>query len=163
MNEGSLLQLDTPDEIYRHPASLFVASFIGSPPMNLVYATVHGDEVQAGEGTFHMSGAPGTDVVIGLRPEALRPTGAEDEPSLPASVELVEALGHEVIVHATMRGRNWTAISDDLVPLETDRATLVLRLPAPQSLSVGESLPLRFSLEDVHVFDAVTGQALARR
>ena len=142
MNAGRLLQLDTPDRIYGYPASLFVASFIGSPPMNLVHARARDGQVTVGGSTFPVAGAHGEDVVLGLRPEALRLEGGADEPSLAVQVHLVEALGHEVIVHATMPGRNWSVAHEEvtgLVPLDTERATFIVRLPSPQAIRVGDS------------------------
>jgi sn-glycerol 3-phosphate transport system ATP-binding protein len=163
MNAGRLLQLDTPDLIYRRPASLFVASFIGSPPMNLVQATVAGGEVRVGERSFPIAARDG-EVVLGVRPEALRLEGSDDEPSISARVDLVEALGHELIVYTSLPGRNWSGAQEDvtgLAPLEAERAIVVMRLPA-QSIHVGATLPLRFARDDVHLFDAATGQALVR-
>ena len=74
MRDGVLQQVDTPQNLYRHPANLFVAAFIGSPPMNLVEATVHGDRVPfAGfdvpVATGRRSRAfDGRTVILGIRP-----------------------------------------------------------------------------------------------
>ncbi|HEY7400032.1 MAG TPA: ABC transporter ATP-binding protein [Actinomycetota bacterium] len=163
MNEGRLLQLGTPNEIYRSPRTLFVAGFIGSPPMNLLQAVASGGEVRAGELTFALPGAPDGELVIGLRPEALRLEGSEDEPTAPVRVEVVEALGHEVVLHGSLRAQQASSQRADrsgLAPLDADRANLVMRFPAGRAVAVGDVVPLRFSARDVHVFDAATGDAV---
>jgi len=77
MSGGKLLQLDTPQEIYRRPANVFVAGFIGSPPMNLLSASAADGHVDAGDLALEVPGAPSGELVVGVRPEALRlPTGA---------------------------------------------------------------------------------------
>ncbi|MDD2545516.1 MAG: TOBE domain-containing protein, partial [Burkholderiaceae bacterium] len=82
MNAGHMEQFGTPEEVYHTPASMFVASFIGSPPMNLLHHAPHSK--------------PGT--VVGIRPEHLdiTPTGWE------VQVDTVELLGAERLVYATL-------------------------------------------------------------
>jgi ABC-type sugar transport system ATPase subunit len=80
LNDGRLQQVGPPQEVYDSPANVFVAQFIGSPPMNVVPAAVTGGLVAAGPGTK-----------IGVRPEHLH--FADD--GVPAHVRVVEALGHE--------------------------------------------------------------------
>jgi sn-glycerol 3-phosphate transport system ATP-binding protein len=165
MNEGRLLQLGTPDEIYGQPASLFVAGFIGSPPMNLVHGASSGGNVRAGDLRFELPGAPDGEVVIGFRPEALRLQGAEDDPSIPVRVDVVEALGHEIVMHGSIAGRPASAMPQDdqaLTPLETERAPIVVRMSAKTPLIVGDTIPVRFSVDDVHVFDPATGDVVVR-
>ena len=164
MSEGRLLQLGTPDEIYRTPRTLFVAGFIGSPPMNLLQAVASGGEVRAGDLTFRLPGVPDGDVVVGLRPEALRLEGADDEPTLSVRVDVVEALGHEIVMHGSLRAKQASAQRVDrsgLAPLDADRATLIMRLGAGQPIAVGDVVPLRFSARDVHAFDPATGDIVA--
>jgi sn-glycerol 3-phosphate transport system ATP-binding protein len=164
MNEGRLLQIGTPDEIYRTPRTLFVAGFIGSPPMNLLRAVASGSEVRAGDLTFRLPGVPDGEAVVGLRPEALRLHGTDDEPTVPVRVEVVEALGHEIVMHGSLRAKQASAQRVDrssLAPLDADRATLIMRLGAGQAIAVGDVVPLRFSVNDVHVFDDVTGAVVA--
>jgi sn-glycerol 3-phosphate transport system ATP-binding protein len=165
MSEGRLLQLGTPDEIYGQPATLFVAGFIGSPPMNLLQGVSSGGEVRAGDLRFTLPGTPDGEVVIGLRPEALRLAGAEDEPSVPVRVDVVEALGHEIVMHGSVAGRAASTMPQDdqaLAPLETERAPIVVRLSAKTPLIVGDTIPVRFSVDDVHVFDPGTGDVVVR-
>ncbi|MGB0499425.1 MAG: ABC transporter ATP-binding protein, partial [Rubricella sp.] len=102
MNAGRIEQIGPPMEIYRNPANLFVARFIGSPAMNLIEASVTGGHVDLGGGTrLPLSpgaplGAHGRRVTLGFRPEAVGLSG--DESGLPARVATVEPIGQEIIV-----------------------------------------------------------------
>jgi sn-glycerol 3-phosphate transport system ATP-binding protein len=163
MNDGKLLQLGTPDEIYRHPQSLFVAGFIGSPPMNLLRGVAVGGRVRAGDLHFEMSGVPDGEVVVGLRPEALSIRRAEDATSVPVRVEVVEALGHELVMHGSLAGQRAAAQTDEeagLAPLDESRATLIVRLGAREPITVGDTVDLAFAERDVHIFDATTGDVV---
>ena len=165
MSNGKLLQLGTPQEIYRHPANVFVAGFIGSPPMNLLSASATDGRVNAGDLVLEVSGAPSGELVVGVRPEALRlMTGATEEQTMQVRVEVVELLGHETIVYGSIRGhRVATASSGAGIPsLPSDRAIVVARLDARRQPTVGETITLGISLEDVHLFDAKSGEPVAR-
>ncbi len=164
MSGGKLLQLGTPQEIYRHPANVFVAGFIGSPPMNLLSASATGGRVHAGDLVLELSGAPSSELVVGVRPEALRfMTGATEEQAMQVRVEVVELLGHETIVYGSIRGhRVATASTGAGIPsLPSERAIVIARLDARRQPAVGETITLGISLEDVHLFDAKSGEALA--
>ena len=161
MSNAKLLQLGTPQEIYRHPANVFVAGFIGSPPMNLLSASATDGRVNAGDLVLEVSGAPSGELVVGVRPEALRlMTGATEEQTMQVRVEVVELLGHETIVYGSIRGhRVATASSGAGIPsLPSDRAIVVARLDARRQPAVGETITLGISLEDVHLFDAKSGE-----
>ena len=97
MNAGRFEQVGTPSDLYERPATRFVATFVGSPAMNLI-------EGEVKEGLFHGSGlrleVPATDgtATLGVRPEDLEPVpGGPWE----GTVDLVEDLGAEVLVHAS--------------------------------------------------------------
>jgi ABC-type sugar transport system ATPase subunit len=163
MNDGKLLQLGTPDEIYRDPQNLFVAGFIGSPPMNLLRGVAVGGQVRAGDLHFEMSGVPDGEVVVGLRPEALSIRRADDGNSVPVRVEVVEALGHELVMHGSLAGQRAVAQTDQetgLAPLDESRATLIVRLGAREPITVGDTLDLAFAERDVHIFDPTTGDVV---
>jgi sn-glycerol 3-phosphate transport system ATP-binding protein len=165
MSGGKLLQLDTPQEIYRRPANVFVAGFIGSPPMNLLSASAAGGRVDAGDLVLEIPGAPSGELVVGVRPEALRLlTDATGEHALSVRVEVVELLGHETIVYGSIRGnRVATAATAAGIPsLPPERATVIARLDARRQPAVGETIKLAMSLEDVHLFDATSGEPVAR-
>jgi len=165
MSAGKLLQLGPPQEIYRRPANVFVAGFIGSPPMNLLSASATGGRVHAGDLVLEVSGAPDGELVVGVRPEALRlMTGATEEQAMQVRVEVVELLGHETIVYGSIRGhRVATASTGAGIPsLPPDRAIVIARLDARRQPAVGETITLGMSLEDVHFFDAKSGGAVAQ-
>ncbi|HEX5583041.1 sn-glycerol-3-phosphate ABC transporter ATP-binding protein UgpC, partial [Gaiella sp.] len=134
LRQGELQQLDAPQELYESPTNLFVASFIGSPPMNLYEAAISGpaDGLVLSLGSQRLAlpaavgrrrpelaaGGPRT-LVVGIRPEHLTVASdgsANPERTLAADVELVESLGNESLVHfstdaRTVRNRAgvWTA------------------------------------------------------
>jgi sn-glycerol 3-phosphate transport system ATP-binding protein len=128
MYAGRLQQVGTPNEVYGSPANLFVAQFIGSPPMNILEPDLLGAS----------GAAPGS--VAGIRPEALA-LAPDDQTTdvLDTSVEVVEPLGSETVVYAQLRERPGRVIA---------------RLPADFQSSPGESLRLAFSRSAVHVFGA---------
>jgi len=139
LNHGRLQQIGTPRDVYARPANLFVAGFIGSPPMNLLAARhVPGASLRVG------AGSP----VVGLRPEALRirRDGAAS-PALSCVVDVVEPLGHEAVVHGRL--------------VDDSEAVVVARLPAADEPRPGDVLELSFAPEDVHVFDRDSGERLA--
>ena len=146
MNQGRLQQVGTPREVYARPENLFVAGFIGSPPMNLATA-------KAADGGLHLDGTRITDArlagscaepVVGLRPEALHiRRDEENSPLLRYVVDVVEPMGHEVIVH----GR-----------LASDLGTeLVVRLDARDEPRPDDLLELTFESRDLHLFDPGSG------
>jgi sn-glycerol 3-phosphate transport system ATP-binding protein len=163
MNSGRLLQLGTPQEIYRHPANVFVAGFIGSPPMNLLKAvSAHGD-IKAGDVEVHVSGAPDGELIIGIRPEALRiATGTVDEAVVSVQVDVVELLGHETMVYGTIGGARAAGpvLHAGIAPLPSERTGMVARLDARRQPAPGETIPLAVTPAEVYLFDAESGAAV---
>ena len=111
LNGGRLQQLGTPMELYANPANLFVAQFIGSPPMNLLPVEVVSAEqvLLAGKRVVAdpalapvLKGHIGKQLMLGLRPERLRLAPATNR-NLPAAVVQVEALGHELLVSCRLQ------------------------------------------------------------
>jgi len=125
MKDGLLLQLDTPQTIYDHPANIFVAGFIGSPAMNFFDAGVFisGDQVSLRSEHFccDVSGSlakallpqGGKEVVVGIRPEYLshRPEG-EGWIEIPSVVDVVESMGSEKHVLLSSGGKSYVAKMD---------------------------------------------------
>jgi ABC-type sugar transport system ATPase subunit len=163
MNKGELQQVGTPQEVYEHPANVFVAGFIGSPPMNLLRGAARGGTVTAGQLVLERPGIPDGDLVVGLRPEAMRPV-AEPMPALDFRVDVVEPLGDEVIVHGSLAA--------ELIAMDPDAADVqagsvngagveaVARLDPRQRPVEGSTIRLGIDAEDVHLFDARTGLAV---
>jgi ABC-type sugar transport system ATPase subunit len=154
LNRGELQQIGTPDEVYDRPANVFVAEFIGSPPMNLLEATRDGDSVVAAGG-WRMpfpsrapagspaAGAPAAgngDLTVGLRPEGIEIV----TDGQPAEVIAVEPFGSEVIVDVQ--------IGSQALKI---RAAPDVR-PAP-----GSTIALRADPSAVRLFDRSSGAALS--
>ena len=98
MNKGKVQQIDTPDTIYHHPANVFVATFIGSPAMNVVKARIEGTKIVIGECAVEIPAEwlkiVGTrkEVIFGLRPEAAKPNF--DNAMVKGSVDFMENTGN---------------------------------------------------------------------
>lgn len=132
MNEGRILQADAPHGIYAFPADLFVARFIGRPPMNLLHAQ---QPVLAGDRTVRLAGrdidvprieAPAASVILGCRPEHARLTGA-DQGHLGGEVEHVEYFGsHWVAEVATEAGALKVLADKSARPAPGDRVGVAL-------------------------------------
>jgi ABC-type sugar transport system ATPase subunit len=142
MCDGKLQQTGTPQEVYDQPANVFVASFIGSPPMNILRGVARGGRVSAGDFTVERPGVPDGEVMVGLRPQALRPA-VDGLPALDFKVDVVEPLGDEVVLHGTAAATSAVACVDSRV-----RPT------------AGSMLRLGIEPADVHVFDAGSGAAI---
>lgn len=139
MNSGAIEQIGTPESVYERPASLFVASFIGSPPMNLMRDwAVKGGAL----GNALPAGVHG-NVVLGVRPEDAVIVDAQPSDTLwPFPVEVIEMLGAERLIHGRLGTESF------IVRQETSR-------PAPIA---GQQVSLQISPSKVHTFDARTGR-----
>jgi ABC-type sugar transport system ATPase subunit len=165
MSAGRLQQLGAPQDVYDHPANVFVAGFIGSPPMNLLQGVVRDGHVEAGDLTFAREGLDAGEVVVGIRPEGLRPVGEADAgPGLAVHVDVVEPLGDEVLVHGSVEARDaGVRIEPEeatLLVQTSDRAAMTVRLEPDMRPAEGSTLHLRVDPKTVHLFDASTGAAL---
>ncbi|QDC02535.1 sn-glycerol-3-phosphate ABC transporter ATP-binding protein UgpC [Mesorhizobium sp. 8] len=157
MRDGYIEQVGTPDEVFKRPATRFVAGFIGSPPMNLQEATVaDGKLVFAGgqslplPSRFKSAVSAGDKVVFGLRPDDLYPVGhglhsgdESDVHELEVPVTVTEPLGNETLVFAEFDGRDW-----------------VSRMLNPRPLKAGDRVTMSFDLSQAHLFSAETGKSL---
>lgn len=141
MRAGKLEQVGTPREVYESPATAFVASFLGSPAMNLSPAKRSDDEIVADRIRLRVQGpAPDTEgLLIGVRPEHVRVGGeaASGSVRLKATVTAVEPLGAETFVH-----------------LDAGGTLLRARLPGFEAPSRGEEVDVHFSPRHVHAFTA---------
>ena len=93
MRDGRIEQIGSADDLYLRPSSLFVASFIGSPPINLLDGHVEGDGVRVGDSTLGIRGTGAGAVTIGLRPEHLR----FGETGLAGQIVQIEPMGREIL------------------------------------------------------------------
>ncbi|HVW21010.1 MAG TPA: sn-glycerol-3-phosphate ABC transporter ATP-binding protein UgpC [Opitutaceae bacterium] len=160
MKDGEVQQVAAPLELYRNPANVFVAGFIGSPPMNLFRGSIlpaggglaFVAEDAAGTSAFSVpvdeaawqraGGQPGRPLVLGVRPEHLREAGSEPG-ALAARIELAEPMGAETHLHLNAGG-----------------APFVARVRSSQRHRAGETAWVAFNPADAHLFDAKSGLAL---
>ncbi len=143
LNGGHIEQIGTPEQVYERPASLFVAGFIGAPPMNLVPARLVCDPaagLHIGPMRIPLTEVPrlhnGQDVIAGIRPEHLEWAPAGTEAMLVAPAAVVEPLG-----------------SDTLVVVPLGAHSVQARLPPKFVRKAGEEVRLRVAPEEVHLFE----------
>jgi multiple sugar transport system ATP-binding protein len=171
LRDGRLEQVDAPQALYDHPASLFVATFIGSPAMNLLRGRLDGDALELGGARLPLAGAvgeAGREVVVGIRPEALHPAAAE--PALEGEVMLVESLGSDLLAHvevdavAVLAGEQ-LEVAREIHGSEANgapprRARLTARLEPSHPVAAGQRLRLAVDPRRLHFFDPQTERAL---
>ena len=187
LRNGVLLQLGTPEEVYQQPVDVFVASFLGSPAMNLLPGRV--DRVR-GVATVHLGGqqlvldaqertaypavghGDGSEVIVGLRPESLSPAGERAPRALRGEVALAESLGSDVLVHARLHDVPAPSLEVRRLALEAEDATeavegvagetstVVGRFPATARVARGDPVALAIGPGALALFDSETGAAL---
>ena len=166
LSGGVLQQVGAPQEVYDHPANVFVARFIGSPPMNLLRGNASGGSIRLGDVELRDPQVPEGEVVVGIRPEGLRPVGQQpDAPTLEMEVEVVEPLGDEVLVHGSIEATPASVRIGPEDPAlladgEGDRATITLRLPPEDRPRPGSRLRVAIAPHMVRLFDPVSGGAI---
>jgi len=159
MSNGHIEQVGSPMEVFLEPANTFVASFIGSPPMNLIDATVasvggalHGViATESGKpaqslplpAAFLTNAHEGQAVKLGIRPEAMVLHSA-DGPAIDCAIDLVEPLGAEALLHGRVNGQAFIAKAE--TPLDLSELWSVERFGIDTAR--------------MHVFDAETGKTL---
>jgi multiple sugar transport system ATP-binding protein len=158
MNSGLLQQLGPPKEVYRNPANMFVAGFLGSPPMNFFRL-----EVQQHDGATTLAGrdvrypvpetwlpdlgnSKGRDVVLGVRPEHVTVSRTPTNGALPAEVYVVEDLGNELLVDARVDGQ-----------------AAVARIAGTDAPAIGDRIWLSFPASHAHLFDPETELHIVKR
>lgn len=159
MKDGKIQQIDTPKNLFEHPANLFVAGFIGTPPMNFLDATLdkerdrvylqtnhHEQEISLAKAQeFEENGAFGKNLVLGIRPNDVIISQTMTPSSLTGKVQVYEMLGEDAIVH---------------VRLEESRQTVIVKSPSTDSYQVGDSVYLTFPEDRLYLFDKATEVAL---
>jgi multiple sugar transport system ATP-binding protein len=149
MQGGRVLQVAAPQALYDEPASLAVARFVGSPPMNALPATIEPDGavLVAGERLpFRAPGASG-DAMLGIRPEALAPAGR----GLPARLGRIERLGAEAILHAEVAAAGPVLVRTDPETAACLAPGQALRLAVRRAVlfdAAGARLPLQAGLRE---------------
>lgn len=154
MKGGEIQQIATPQCVYDSPSNLFVAGFVGTPPMNFIPGEIESRDsrVYFRHAAFELEAKadlPTGRAILGVRPENLRldPGG-----SVRARVTVVEPLGSEVVVYASLLGP-----SGEPVPGEKD---ITARLEPGSSPKVEETVRFRIDVREVHFFDSESGENL---
>jgi multiple sugar transport system ATP-binding protein len=186
MSKGILQQVDAPQRLYDRPENLFVAGFIGTPPMNLLEATVSAN----GGVTLDLGGHSlaiadeaikqyprvreynGRNVIVGLRPGDLHPAqGRTDLPQIQARVELVESLGGESMAYFKVDARQIKseahAVDESLAEgaeheesVVGSRPNLVASFPPHVQLRLGDEVGVAVDTRNLHFFDEASGAPL---
>jgi multiple sugar transport system ATP-binding protein len=152
MNLGRLQQVGPPKEVYNRPANMFVAGFLGSPPMNFLNVDLHHDngELWLKSESVNLrapsewkaqleSSDSGKSVVLGVRPEKVTVSPSQQPHSIPAEVYVVEDLG-----------------SERLVDLRVDGQAAVARIDGGFEPQIGDRVWISFGPDDAHLFDPQT-------
>jgi multiple sugar transport system ATP-binding protein len=180
LRDGILQQVDTPQELYRHPINLFVAAFIGSPPMNLVEAEVRGHRVRFGGWdlpagtTTDLGRFDGERVILGVRPSDMEDAAVWHESTLPTidvTAEVTEELGSEVNVlfavdeppvsAEEIRAATVEEGDDELLlASEAERCIFCASVDARTSVRPGGTVRLTLDPDRFHYFDPATGRAV---
>jgi sn-glycerol 3-phosphate transport system ATP-binding protein len=152
MNAGKTEQIGRPLEVYTKPATTFVAGFIGSPPMNLIPGRLtDGGKMLAGNGSARLRlpeprpAYDGRNVLLGVRPEHFE-TCEKDSALLTPDIDFIELLGSDSLVYGHLDSGQ-------------DGARIAARLHVSAVAKEGR-LPLRFSAEHMHLFDAESGKRI---
>ncbi len=180
LRDGLLQQVDTPQRLFARPANLFVAAFVGSPPMNLVEGTIAGETVSfagfhlpLGEGT-ELSSYEGERVIVGIRPSDLEDADVwttSGSSVLDVEVDITEELGSEVNVLFTIDAPPVTTEdalaaasdegADDILPLITERAQFCARVDARTRAKPGQPVRLAVDPSRFHFFEPDSGLAIS--
>jgi multiple sugar transport system ATP-binding protein len=186
MRDGELQQVDTPQRLYDAPANLFVASFVGSPPMNVFEAALLSDSgrllCRVGDSEFHLpsdlvasrpalAGYAGRRLAVGIRPEDVREAAGWDGARLHGRILLVESLGSELLVHIEIAAAPLER--SDLVDTAAQppgpslgvgdleqAVTLLGRFDRHLLLTPGEAVDVAIDPHLLHFFDLGTGVAI---
>jgi multiple sugar transport system ATP-binding protein len=184
LRDGILQQVDSPQNLYAHPTNLFVAAFIGSPPMNLVEARVGGRRLAFGGFDLpvadgdELAAYEGKTVILGIRPSDLEDTSVRHTDTLPTmevTADVTEELGSEVnIVFGIDEPPVETeellaAVMDEggeqpmILADERRGCTFVARVDARSTVGPGGTVRLSVDPARFHYFDPATGRAIEVR
>jgi ABC-type sugar transport system ATPase subunit len=150
MHQGAIQQVGTPDEVYSRPANTFVATFVGSPPMNLFQGRIEaGSRRFVGAFDLPLDGAvpascANAAATLGIRPEQVQIVGTDTPRSLPATVELVERVGADSFVVSQI----------------SPGTTITARVDAARRIREGDRLAVLLPRDGLRLFDAA-GKAMS--
>jgi ABC-type sugar transport system ATPase subunit len=159
MSQGRLQQVGPPKEVYNQPENMFVAGFLGSPPMNLLKVELHhqNGELWLKSNSVNLQAPPkwqvdlsasnhASSVVLGIRPEKIAVSAIQQPHSIPAEVYVVEDLG-----------------SERLVDLRVDGQAAVAPIDSGFEPQIGDRVWITFGPNDAHLFDPATELQILNR
>ena len=138
LNDARIQQIATPAEVYARPANVFVASFIGSPPMNLIEGKIEGGIFQHADGALALEGHSDGAVVLGIRPEDVRV--GQGALALEGRVYSSELLGDMTLLNVRAGG-----------------AMVAVKVGPDEGREMGSVISLRLDPAKLHIFDKATG------
>jgi multiple sugar transport system ATP-binding protein len=155
MDKGQIRQAGPPQEIYSRPVDLFVASFLGSPPINKLNGEISDGGVTLATGTRVATAGPSAApsgngstsraVVLAVRAENIRMGAAQGDVSVQGNIYVLEAVGSDQFAYVRL----------------SDGSTLVVRTPPDVRLSLDENVTVSWRPEDMLVFDAESGRRIS--
>jgi multiple sugar transport system ATP-binding protein len=177
LRRGELQQVASPRGLYDQPVNLFVAGFIGSPPMNFLSGTVDGDTLRLPIADVPLDdrlrrAVEGRDlVIVGVRPDAFEDADSTERDlsggiTADLDIEMTEWLGE--VLYAYVPYETDATVKDKLSELDRDldgeslRTELVVALDAMSAIRAGDAARLWFSPDSLHLFDPETGENLTR-
>ncbi|MBY4629332.1 ABC transporter ATP-binding protein [Rhizobium croatiense] len=143
LNKGRIEQFDTPKAIYHHPASVFVAKFIGAPPMNILPVTGDGAVLRLADGQAVVQSKLTGAYQLGIRPEDILFGGRADGHGLTSALRFREDLGSHSVLAAELAG-----------------STVRIATPFGAEVADHDQLSLHFPASRLHLFDAASGRAI---
>jgi multiple sugar transport system ATP-binding protein len=175
LKRGILQQLATPRELYTNPVNLFVAGFIGSPPMNFLPATVEGNQVKLPFGTVTIPEAKAKNaqgkglLIAGIRPEhfedaAVMEAGKTAGSTFKTKVDVVEWLGNQAYAYSPFEAPE--EVQQQLLQLERDldgealHTQLVISLDSASRIKEGDEATIWVDASKIHLFDPTTNENL---
>lgn len=142
MNAGRIEQLGTPAEIYNRPATLFVAQFMGSPPVNILQTQQTASGLNIAQGSSTLPGVSNEKAIVaGIRPEAFKTQAFEGAIQFDGVVDLIELTGPEQIVSITL-----------------NETRVLAALPAELALELGQNIQLFVDPSRILLFDELSGE-----
>jgi multiple sugar transport system ATP-binding protein len=169
MSEGRVLQVDSPQRLYRDPANLFVAGFIGTPAMNLVEASLQGNGVSFGQFQIPLApgrfppGRAGSQVILGIRPESFTAASAGAH-TIEVTLAVVEELGSDLLVFFPVEAQRVASEAarqaEDESLLRAEQTLFSARLDPRSEAQVGRPLQVAVDASQFHFFDRESGASL---
>jgi multiple sugar transport system ATP-binding protein len=183
MRLGILQQVASPQELYDHPANLFVAGFIGSPAMNFMAGTLEEGRLRTGLGDMPLTGrhrqaleaaGMGREVIVGVRPENFEDVALVSADLMPnglefsATIDVIESLGSDKFIYFTQDLGHATNVAElEELARDSGRAdtggtaeTVVARLDPASRIIEGADARLWVDIRKLHVFDPASGRNL---